>query len=250
MIVNGVDYRTIVVTVLTVTSAKNTVTVRKNALTIREVNNSMLAQRIFPQLRGKWANVSLDAFAKFSMPQSHHNFPNPLLDPVYCSKWVDHVHKIVGCDHSQGGYLEDRRHLWRGHYIPADAAIHYGIDYNVSAGIEVHALSDCTLIHLFNDYDKRGGWGGRLTFQQDDGKVYLYAHVAHWGLLTKVGKKYKAGDLVGFVGSAPGNGNWYPHLHLQCIDFEYTTLADVDGYGKLDDVLKLAYPDPNVVLNA
>ena len=72
---------------------------------------------IFPALAGRrWVGANLDAIARIDFPATDHG--NPLNDPWFCDHWVGEVATRLGADHSWGGWLEDRAHLWRGHYLP------------------------------------------------------------------------------------------------------------------------------------
>jgi murein DD-endopeptidase MepM/ murein hydrolase activator NlpD len=209
----------------------------------------MLHQRLFPQFAERhWARVNLDALARFDFPdESRIRADNPLNDPEKCTEWIKGIHKQLGADFSFGGYLEDRSHLWRGHYQEdAGSFLHLGIDYNVPAGTEVFSVGDLVVHEVWTDPDQDGGWGGRVILQVVDSHFYvIYSHLDP-SLLPGRGAILKSGERIGLVGRPEVNGGWYPHLHLQCCDGEPP--ADLDGYaaGSLSEVKH--YPDPEEAL--
>ena len=84
---------------------------------------------IFPALAGRrWVGANLDAIARIDFPATDHG--NPLNDPWFCDHWVGEVATRLGADHSWGGWLEDRAHLWRGHWGKLKIRVHAGIGIN------------------------------------------------------------------------------------------------------------------------
>jgi hypothetical protein len=83
------------------------------------------------------ARANLDALARVAFPLTVE--PNPLNDPAFYDNWVDQVATRLDADHCWGGWLEDRAHLWRGHYLPDGCTIHPGIDLNVPTATAVLA---------------------------------------------------------------------------------------------------------------
>ena len=112
---------------------------------------------IFPALAGRrWVGADLDAIARVDFPAT--DYGNPLNDPWFCDRWVCEVATRLGADHSWGGWLEDRAHLWRGHYLPEGCAIHLGIDLNVPAGTTVLAPVSGEVMHAVPCRALGGGW--------------------------------------------------------------------------------------------
>lgn len=196
---------------------------------------------LFPQLADKnWAEINLNEWAK-KLTLSPGS-PNPLLNPEYCEKWVNNLHKQQGINFSYGGYMEDRSILWAGHYHQPDSMIHLGVDYNVPPTTHVTLPFDAALVCTEEDPDKVGGWGYRAIYKTKDCYV-IFAHLEYVNGL--VGSYYRKGHHVGSVGSHRVNGGWYPHLHVQCMQ-EYD--LSVDGYGSSRWGLEQDYPNPELLV--
>ena len=207
---------------------------------------------IFPQLAGqRWARAELDALARVAFPAAVE--PNPLNDPAFCDIWVAEVAARLGADHCWGGWLEDRAHLWRGHYLPEGCTIHLGIDLNVPAGAMVLAPVSGQVMHAVPCRVLGGGWGGWFVLRADapeGGAEYvLLGHLAHAGLPPPC-TWIAGGTKVGVIGTPQENGGWYPHLHLQAMSGEawetvqHAPDALLDGYGYADAALSRLFPDP------
>lgn len=178
---------------------------------------------------------------------------NPLLDPVVCGQMVDELHETLGIDYSFGGWLEDRRSLWRGSYLDTKGThVHLGVDFNVPAGTSVAAEQAGRVVRIDCDVPEEGGWGTRVIFRPAVGdEVLVYAHLDR-AVGCRVGDALRPGDVFAKVGAAPFNGGWFSHLHVQCVQrdafdrFERDGLKDMDGYGAADDLSALGrtFKDP------
>lgn len=181
---------------------------------------------LFPYLKGKgsWKYVDLNSFS-VCMHEIYNKYTVEKIckNPYEFNKWINFYHKLLNCDFSYGGYLEDRQVLWGGHYQEALKAIHYGVDLTVPEGIPVHIPIDGKLIDIFIDKDQDGGWGGRLTFETKKGFL-LFGHLD----ISTTKDNYSAGDIVGTIAGPERNGGWWPHLHVQLMKNFH---KDVDGYG-------------------
>lgn len=191
--------------------------------------------KIFPELSGrKWAEVNLDALAQRDFPAGE----NPLLDAQKCDAWVQKIAAEHQVDYTFGGWLEDRAHLWRGHYLPAGPQAHLGTDYNVPAGVRVASPFDGEIIYIGRD-GSWGGWGGVLVFKLSEppvkGADYLYLGHLAWDDTVRLHQKVKAGETAGFIGEPHQNGQWFPHLHVQLVSEAKMQATkgeplNVDGY--------------------
>lgn len=205
--------------------------------------------KIFPELlEATWADINLDALAQ----KDFHGESNPLIDPQQCDDWVREIARRHGVDYTYGGYLEDRSHLWRKHYLPPGRQAHLGVDYNVPAGTKVVVLEDAEVIYNAHDCSF-GGWGGLVVFRLAKppyaGADYLYYGHLAWDKMAAVGQKLQAGDFVGHVGKPHENGMWFPHIHVQLVSEKQMKLAGgdplkVDGYMP-PPVPEADFPDPH-----
>lgn len=198
---------------------------------------------IFPQLKGEWKELNLNEEAELLFEaRQNSNIPNkdenPLLNPHLCSIWVEALHEKRGCDYSYGGYLEDRKSLWKGHYHKEGHTTHIGVDFNVPAYTEVYMPFDGELVAAENDPHQNGGWGTRVIFKVNDLYV-IFAHLRPSDF--SLGEYYRKGCTIGSLGTPMNNGGWFPHLHVQCMK-NYD--MGVDGYFQAVDNLKELFPNP------
>jgi len=84
---------------------------------------------------------------------------------------------------------------------------HTGLDIACSKGTKIKVVSAGTVVFA----ERNGAYGNLIKVDHGNGVETWYAHCSE--ILTKVGKKVKAGDVIGKVGST-GNSTG-PHLHLE-----------------------------------
>ncbi|HOW98264.1 MAG TPA: peptidoglycan DD-metalloendopeptidase family protein [Kiritimatiellia bacterium] len=212
---------------------------------------------LFPSLAGHpVARINLDDEAArwLARRAAAPGAPNPLLDPSVCGRMLDEVHRRERVAWSYGGYLEDRRRLWRGSYLEkAGAFIHLGVDFNVPRGTEFVAGFPAGIVVVDDDQDRDGGWGKRIILRPEIpgcDALLIYAHLQN--VRRRPGEHAPAGAVLAEVGGPPDNGNWHPHLHIQAIRrglFEEILLDrfnELDGYGRAEelDALRASFPDP------
>lgn len=88
---------------------------------------------------------------------------------------------------------------------------HHGEDLVAPYGTPLLAVSDGTLFSVgWNDI---GGW--RLWLRDDVGNEFYYAHLSAYSPLAIAGKRVRAGDVLGFVGSSGDADGGVPHLHFE-----------------------------------
>ena len=96
---------------------------------------------------------------------------------------------------------------YRVHPIYGDVRFHYGTDFNVADGDEIHAFADGTV----ETAGTISGYGLTLILNHGDGYETLYGHCSE--LLVSVGDRVAAGQLVAYSGhSGQVTG---PHLHFE-----------------------------------
>ena len=181
--------------------------------------------------------VNLDALARELKPRDDAR--SPLLDAHVLDRLLRRLHHRWNAAYSFGGYVEDRRVLWRGSYLTDDTALHLGIDVNLPAQTAISLAYDATLVRHTHDPDQRGGWGGVAIYRLDhpvgDITHVLYAHLARGSLRHSVGAHIRAGEVVAHLGRSDENGDWYEHLHVQALtqaawDVTGGELCNFDGY--------------------
>lgn len=192
-----------------------------------------LHNRLFPQFaQDMWTTVNLNKVA--------------IKTDIDIRKdcWIEDLHKSLNTQHSYGGWLEHRDYILRNHYhkdIGNDHFWHLGIDFNVPTNSAVYLPADAELVHSEIDPDQNGGWGGKLIFEYQNG----YFILGHLDRITRMKGFYKKNTEIGKIAGSSHNGNWYPHLHVQCC--KNLDLA-IDGYSHYYDGIELDFPNPMKVL--
>ncbi len=215
--------------------------------------------RTFPELRGApFGFLLLDALAQEREYNRNASgvlvaHTNPLLDPETCHAMIQEAHARLGMVHSYGGWLEDRRVLWRGSYLERDQHwIHVGVDFMVPAGTRIAATWNAIVEQVDDDTPEVGGWGPRVIVRLKDTPNILLIF-AHLGVVfCKKNDSLSPGGIFATVGAPPNNGGWFPHLHVQAIDLDHfdgdwsAVVRSVDGYihdSLLPNAAKM-FPDP------
>lgn len=126
-----------------------------------------------------------------------------------------------------GGYAEARLLYTTPEFATAaDPAaerrtVHLGTDVWTHAGTALHAPRAGKVRHV-HDNDAPLDYGPMVVLEHatDDGVPFfsLYGHLAVETLThLRQGDAVAAGDVIGWIGSAPRNGDWAPHVHVQVI---------------------------------
>ena len=126
-----------------------------------------------------------------------------------------------------GGYGEARLIYTAPEFATGDdpanerRTVHLGTDVWTRAGSPVHAPL-AGRVHRLNDNDARLDYGPMVVLEHttDTGVRFfsLYGHLASETLThLAVGDDVGAGDVIGWIGSPPSNGDWAPHVHVQVI---------------------------------
>ena len=212
---------------------------------------------IFPERMNDAAVVAnLDSMARGLRPRPGIS---PLLDAKRLDRFLRRLHHRWDA-YSFGGYVEDRRELWRGSYLTDETALHLGIDVNVPAGTALTVAQPATIVHHTHDPCQDGGWGGVVFFALDqpigDITHFLYAHLKNEPPHKPVGSHVTPGDIVAVLGEPHENGGWYEHLHVQTLtrDAWERTQGDItkfDGYAPVRYAKgHPEFPDPWPLLGA
>ena len=130
-----------------------------------------------------------------------------------------------------GRYCENRWVYESSDFDNADSnarTFHLGVDLWMEVGAPVYAPLDGE-VELFNDNAKHLDYGPVVILRHkcDDGTPFwtLYGHLSKKSLTNwQVGKVFKAGELIGWMGDESENVGWPPHVHFQL-------LTDLCGMG-------------------
>jgi len=127
-------------------------------------------------------------------------------------------------------YISSKYNLSRRHPVLHTIRAHKGVDYAANKGSPIRATGDGTI--TFAQYN--GGCGNEIKIKHSEDYVTRYCHLDRFNSRTKVGRKVKQGQTIGYVGStglATG-----PHLHYE---FHVN--------GKHTDPLKVKFPNASPI---
>ena len=127
-------------------------------------------------------------------------------------------------------YISSKYNLKRRHPVLHTIRAHRGVDYAANTGSPVRATGDGTV--SFAQYN--GGCGNEVKIKHSEDYETRYCHLDRFNPRTKVGRKVKQGQTIGYVGStglATG-----PHLHYE---FHVN--------GKHPDPLKVRFPNASPI---
>lgn len=219
-------------------------------------NDDTMNLSIFPAQQGMTARyINMNDCALRSKKQPARS---RYLDADLTDRALARLHYRWGVATSLGGYLEDRRDLWRGSYLNPEKAVHVAIDINVRADTTLTVKYPSTVTKIIHDPEQDGGWGGVVMFRLEKpiGKIthYLYAHLAKGSVKFREGDAVKPGQVIATIGRCHENGGWYEHLHVQAMtqeawDLFGGDLAKFDGYAAKSEGKEHPYfPDPMALL--
>jgi murein DD-endopeptidase MepM/ murein hydrolase activator NlpD len=98
---------------------------------------------------------------------------------------------------------------------------HHGEDLVAPRGTPLLAVADGSLFSVgWNDI---GGW--RLWLRDDGGNEFYYAHLDAYSPLAVAGRRVKAGDVLGFIGTSGDAEGGPPHLHFEIHPAELLSLG-------------------------
>ena len=201
---------------------------------------------LFPGEALSWGHVNLEAAARRLGRLDEGPLPIPEQQALVAKEL-----KRIGVDAGYGGWLENRNTLWRDTYLQEEEKwVHLGVDFYVPQGTLVASPFAARVIYVGEDPDTDGGWGTRILLQPRGQEPLMILGHLQWPSV-EAGCVVQAGQQLGTVGEPARNGGWFPHLHVQAVSgplagAPMATLLEIDGYGKLADLNKLAlqFPDP------
>jgi len=160
-----------------------------------------------------------------------------------------------GAIYGYGGYMEDREVYRRSPLFAGSQekarSVHLGIDVWTEKGKEIF-LPLNGRVHGFQNNKQFGDYGPTIIMEHQLEDVVFYTLYGHLDLDSlnglKIGMPFKAGDLLGRVGSFPVNGDWPPHLHFQIIGDLMGNKGDFPGVCLQEEkeYYRKICPDPGI----
>jgi len=228
---------------------------RKNHADTREITrilreNRHLLNQVVREAATKRPVVVLD-LTRTNAELADINLANPEDFSAYVEQKLREADALVAI----GRYGEDRQIYDHSPLFAGGTrrTIHLGIDLNTAAGTEVRAPLAGT-VHSFADNAGIGDYGPTIILEHElDGVQFftLYGHLSPSSIETLArGTQIRAGELIGWIGTYPENGNWPPHLHFQIITDMFGKEGDFPGVCSTDEKERFLAlcPDPNLIL--
>ena len=134
--------------------------------------------------------------------------------------------------------------------------IHIGLDLSLAPGSPLYAPLDGT-VHGFEDADQYHDYGPHIVLRHqttgDDSQEFFtfYGHLSRDSLHgLRVGTPIAKGKEFARIGSAPTNGHWWAHVHVQLVTDMLDVASNVNGAVRASQraVWESVFPDPNLFL--
>ena len=134
--------------------------------------------------------------------------------------------------------------------------IHIGLDLSLASGSPLYAPLDGT-VHGFENADHYHDYGPLIVLRHQTTDEVPLEFFTFYGHLTRdsldelqVGQAIRQGQQFARVGSAPTNGQWWAHVHVQLVTDMLDVPCNVDGAVRAGEraVWESLFPDPNVFL--
>jgi 4-aminobutyrate aminotransferase-like enzyme/Ser/Thr protein kinase RdoA (MazF antagonist)/murein DD-endopeptidase MepM/ murein hydrolase activator NlpD len=173
----------------------------------------------------------------------------------------ERIHRVLadaGVTVGAGGYGEARLiYAWAGdESVGEPRTIHMGIDLSVAPGTPLFAPLD-GVVHSFEDAAAHHDYGPVIVLRHETDDAARVPFFVLYGHLTRdsldglrVGDPIARGAEFARVGSAPTNGDWWAHVHVQLITDMLDVVCNVDGVVRASQrtVWASLCPDPNLLL--
>lgn len=150
------------------------------------------------------------------------------------------------------GRYDEVRGIYTQDLFAGGRNVHMGIDLGGPAGTPVYGFTDGEVV-LAGDNTAPGDYGPTLVVAVRVRGALLYALYGHLSRASleesPVGRRFRRGDVLGWLGEPHENGGWPPHVHLQ-LSVERPSVPDLPGAVRLEDreEARRRYPDPRLVL--
>ena len=134
--------------------------------------------------------------------------------------------------------------------------IHIGLDLSLEAGSPLYAPMD-GVVHGFEDAGQYHDYGPVIVLRHQTTDAQPVEFYTLYGHLTRdsldglgVGQRITTGSEFARIGSAPANGDWWEHVHVQLITDMLDVPCNVDGAVRASQrtVWRSLCPDPNLLL--
>lgn len=180
-----------------------------------------------------------------------------ITNPDVCQAYIATVLRREKARMAYGGYLEVRSlYNDKGAFTAGQEEqrnIHLGIDFWCAAGTAVITPIQGR-VHSFRNNSTPGDYGPTIILEHSHGDWVFYTLYGHLSVASLdglyKGQVFKAGELLGTLGTPDINVNYAPHLHFQIIQDLQHYKGDYPGVATLKTLsfYKDNCPDPNLLL--
>ena len=131
--------------------------------------------------------------------------------------------------------------------------IHMAIDLTLPAGSPIYAPL-AGVVSGFEDALDRLDYGPVIVLRHMAGDTpfyTLYGHLSRESLAgLRIGQPIARGARIGWIGAAPINGDWWPHVHFQVITDMLDIACNFNGSALASqrEIWRSISPDPNLIL--
>lgn len=157
-----------------------------------------------------------------------------------------------------GGYGEARLiYHWPNEPVSTEPrTIHVGLDLSLAAGAPLYAPLD-GVVHGLENATGYHDYGPLIVLRHEtshEPPIPFYTFYGHLSLDSlegvMVGQTIARGQEFARIGSAPTNGHWWEHVHMQLITDMLDVPCNVDGAVRASQrrVWQSVFPDPNLLL--
>ncbi len=201
-------------------------------------------------------SIPLSAYCEIDLSTANKELRRiDLTQPSSCQAYIDSFLAQKGAEVAYGGYLEIRN-LYGDKPAFSEGSvrnIHLGIDFWAKAGTRVMVPLDGVL-HSFRNNDTPGDYGPTIVLEHQtaSGTWYtLYGHLSLESLENlETGTPFRAGSVLGTLGTSDINVNYAPHLHFQLIRDMGVYQGDYPGVCAAEELEYYSRncPDPGIVI--
>ncbi|MBT8209566.1 MAG: peptidoglycan DD-metalloendopeptidase family protein [Eudoraea sp.] len=201
-------------------------------------------------------DIPLSAYCPIDFSSSNRDLDTvDITDPVSCEAYIKQFLEEKRARIAYGGYLEVRN-LYSDKPAFREGQlrnIHLGVDFWAPAGTSVITPLD-GVVHSFHDNKESGDYGPTIILEHQTvaGTWYtLYGHLSRESLENlENGHLFKAGSVLGTLGTPDINVHYAPHLHFQLIRDIGPYLGDYPGVCSADEVefYRTNCPNPCILL--
>ncbi|MFT5111494.1 MAG: 4-aminobutyrate aminotransferase-like enzyme/Ser/Thr protein kinase RdoA (MazF antagonist) [Parasphingorhabdus sp.] len=194
-----------------------------------------------------------------SIDGEHANDLRQLTSAKKFTRFIFNKMKSVNASVGVGRYLE-KRGIYQSEVFetmnPAERRDrHLGIDLFMNAEEPLYAPLSGTVEGIANNSDAYDYGPIVILRHEPQPGLIFWTKYGHLSLQTLdhlvVGQSIERGEIIGWIGNYPHNGNWPPHTHIQILTTLLGMGTGIHGVGNASSIStwQSVCPNPNLILN-